>query len=212
MLGYLKKKYRQKQMENLSNLFYKYAIIGTNFEFGPNASINNESENKERIKIGNSCRINGNIICKSSGKIIIGNFSTIQDHVSIQCLESIQIGHFVGIAERTIVVDNNHHRIEPIERIKHRIRVAPGGEGYPGNGNGWELADHKPIVIKDVAWIGSHCRILKGVTIGEGAIVAANSVVTKDVPDYTIVAGNPAKVVKKIEKPDYEYYNEFGLL
>ena len=56
----------------------------------------------------------------------------------------------------------------------------------------------KPIVIKDKAWIGFNSIILKGVTIGEGAIVGAGSVVTKDVPPYTIVAGNPARIVREI--------------
>ena len=54
-----------------------------------------------------------------------------------------------------------------------------------------------PVIIKDNAWIGMSAIILKGVTVGEGAIVAAGSVVTKDVPPHTIVAGVPAKVIKK---------------
>lgn len=56
-----------------------------------------------------------------------------------------------------------------------------------------------PIVIEDNVWIGARSVILKGVTIGEGSIVACDSVVTKDVPPFTIVAGNPARVVKHIE-------------
>ena len=54
-----------------------------------------------------------------------------------------------------------------------------------------------PIVIKNNVWIGMAAIILKGVTIGEGAIVAAGAVVTRDVPAHTIVAGVPAKVIKK---------------
>lgn len=55
------------------------------------------------------------------------------------------------------------------------------------------------IQIKDHAWISFNAIILKGVTIGKGAIVAAGAVVTKDVPDFTVVAGNPAKIVKYLE-------------
>ena len=57
-----------------------------------------------------------------------------------------------------------------------------------------------PIVIKDYAWISFGAIILKGVTIGEGAIVAAGSVVVNSVPDYCVVAGNPAVVVKELKK------------
>jgi acetyltransferase-like isoleucine patch superfamily enzyme len=56
-----------------------------------------------------------------------------------------------------------------------------------------------PIVFEGDNWVGANSTILKGVTIGKGAIVATRAVVTKDVPPYTIVAGNPAKVVKQIE-------------
>jgi len=86
--------------------------------------------------------------------------------------------------------------------IRHRIRAAPGGQGYPGLGNGWELSESSPVHIGDAVWIGSNCRINKGVSIGDGAIVAANSVVTKNVEAFTIVAGNPAKLVKKLPSSD----------
>ena len=53
-------------------------------------------------------------------------------------------------------------------------------------------------MLTDDAWIGMNVLILKGVTIGQGAIVGAGSVVTRDVPEWTVVAGNPAKVVKRL--------------
>ena len=59
----------------------------------------------------------------------------------------------------------------------------------------------KDIVIEDNVWIGMYCFIGKGVTIGEGSIVARQSVIMKDVPPYSIVAGNPARVVKTLKKP-----------
>lgn len=57
----------------------------------------------------------------------------------------------------------------------------------------------KPIVIKKKAWIGARAVILPGVTIGEGAVVASGAIVTKDVPDKTMVGGNPAKFIKNVE-------------
>ncbi|MEA2070413.1 MAG: acyltransferase [Asgard group archaeon] len=59
----------------------------------------------------------------------------------------------------------------------------------------------KPIIIKQGAWIGSGAIILPGVTIGVGSIVAAGAVVSKDIPDFSVAAGNPARVVSKLEKP-----------
>ncbi|OTP06819.1 hypothetical protein A5844_002493 [Enterococcus sp. 10A9_DIV0425] len=61
----------------------------------------------------------------------------------------------------------------------------------------------KPVIIKENAWLGANVTVLPGVTIGENAIVAANSTVTKDVPSNTIVAGTPAKIIKTIEGEEY---------
>ena len=57
-----------------------------------------------------------------------------------------------------------------------------------------------PVIIGNDVWIGDKATILPGVTIGDGAVIAANAVVTKDVPAYSVVAGNPAKIVKQAEK------------
>ena len=59
-------------------------------------------------------------------------------------------------------------------------------------------SDVSPVVIEDYVWIGMNSIILKGVTIGKGAVVAAGSVVTKSVPPMTVVGGNPAEVIKKV--------------
>lgn len=61
------------------------------------------------------------------------------------------------------------------------------------------IGEAKPVVLKENCWIGDSATVLKGVTVGRHAIVAAKAVVTKDVPDYAIVAGNPAKVVKMLD-------------
>ena len=72
------------------------------------------------------------------------------------------------------------------------MRLVPAGHQM----NKWKYSDNKPIIIGENCWIGSNVRICKGVTIGDNSVVAACSVVTKDVPANCIVAGNPAKVVK----------------
>ena len=206
MIANLIRLYRKKQIRDTYKEFYRKATIGDMFEIGLGARIENESGLKSKIVIGHHCKIYGTLYCKSSGRIEMGNFSTVQDGAQILCLQHVKIGHYSVIAGGTKLMDNNNHRIEPEERVKHRIRVAPGGPGYPGLGDGWELSDSSPIIIGDVVWVGADCLVMKGITIGEGAIVAMNSVVTKDVPPYTIVAGFPARVVKKLEKPEHKYY------
>lgn len=63
----------------------------------------------------------------------------------------------------------------------------------------WKYSAHSPVKIGDNVWIGEKSTILKGVTIGNGSIVACNSVVTHDVEENTVVAGNPARLVKKLK-------------
>jgi galactoside O-acetyltransferase len=55
---------------------------------------------------------------------------------------------------------------------------------------------HRPVIIADKAWVGFNVSILKGVTIGEGAVIGACSVVTRDVPPFSVVAGNPARLIR----------------
>ena len=107
-----------------------------------------------------------------SGHLILdGGF--INEGVSITCASQVHIGNGCNIAREVVIRDYDGHYIEELN-----YRTA------------------KPITIGDHVWIGYRAMILKGVTIGDGAIIAANAVVTKDVPPHTIVAGNPAKIIR----------------
>ena len=97
----------------------------------------------------------------------------------IDCFDSISIGHHVVISERVVLRDSDNHTIKDLEAISSD-----------------ESAGTAPIVIGDHVWIGMNVIVLKGVTIGEGAVVAAGSVVNKDVQPHCLVAGVPAKVIK----------------
>jgi acetyltransferase-like isoleucine patch superfamily enzyme len=102
----------------------------------------------------------------------------------MSCADRITIGNRVLIAHFASIYDNNNHPIDPGARAKNM----PIGKD-----------DFAPVVIEDDVWIGAHAVVLKGVTIGRGSVVAMGSVVTKDVPPMTVVAGNPARVVKQID-------------
>lgn len=115
----------------------------------------------------------------------------IGDNSHIKCVCKIVIGSYTAIANNVTICDNNNHPVNPLDR--KIMRQTPSGSFE----RSWINSASAPIVIGENCWIGENSRICKGVTIGDGSIVAANSIVTKDVPSNCIVAGNPAKVVKK---------------
>ena len=103
---------------------------------------------------------------------------------TINCYQSIIIGNYVNIGAGCVIVDSNFHSLNWRDRL-----------------DGTDISKKKnaPVVIKDLAFIGTHSIILKGVTIGEKSIIGAGSVVTHNIPDGEIWAGNPAKFIKKIK-------------
>jgi acetyltransferase-like isoleucine patch superfamily enzyme len=103
---------------------------------------------------------------------------------------SIEIGDYTAIGDYVKIVDNNNHPVHPDDRLFMRQQLENSKYRTA------LYADKAPITIGKNCWIGEQSRICKGVTIGDNAVVAASSVVTKDVPANAIVAGNPAKIVK----------------
>ena len=171
--------------------FLKWAQIGKNLKVGVNSNCSAEREGS--IKIGDNCEILGALICMDNGNIEIGDHTEIRGNSFIGSVESIKIGSCVIISNNVKIYDNNNHPTSPSIRKQMCI------DGFYGDAWRWAHSAHAPVNIEDNVWIGEGATILKGVTIGKGSIVATRAVVTKDVPPYTIVAGNPAKVVKRIE-------------
>lgn len=141
------------------------------------------------IVIGEKVWMWGILNSQSGGKIIMGDYSKIGGGSVVNAVDSVQIGNYTGIAENVHITDNNNHPISPSYRKYMRIcrDMEP---------RFWKHSAHAPVVIGENCWIGRNVSILKGVTIGDNSIIAANSVVTKSVPANCIAAGNPAKVVK----------------
>ena len=179
----------KKIKENLSDDFTcKNIKASKNISIGKNTSIikrNVKSNyNNPTLTIGNNCDIHANITFDhENAKLAVGDRTFIGCSY-IVVYDNITIGSDVSIAWGCTIIDTNSHSIYPMERAR-------------GN---WSDIVTKPIVIGDLAWIGFNSIILKGVTIGEGAVVGAGSVVTKDVAPYTVVAGNPAKFIKNIDR------------
>ncbi len=114
-------------------------------------------------------------------KIIIGDGSVIQFYFHCGAAESVIIGRNVGIGGRVLITDHDHVLNDPDEPPFKCRRL-----------------NSKPVVIEDEATLFEGCVILKGVRIGRRAVVAANAVVTKDVPAFSIVGGVPARTIGKI--------------
>jgi galactoside O-acetyltransferase len=109
------------------------------------------------------------------------------------CREKITLGDDVIISWGVTVVDHNSHSLDWEHRRNDVTDWARGEKD-------WRHVDIRPVVIHDKVWIGFGASILKGVIIGEGAVVGAGSMVTRDVPAYTVVAGNPARPIKRINE------------
>ena len=111
-----------------------------------------------------------------NARLTIGNNCCVNAETDIRCENSVTIGNDVGIARRVTIMDSDSHSI------------------FSGKEDNTVSA---PIVIGNHVWIGTNAKILKGVTVGDGALIAAGAVVTRDVPPYSIVAGIPARVIKE---------------
>lgn len=101
------------------------------------------------------------------------------------------MGDDVVISWGVTIVDHNSHSVDAEERLAD---VTDWKNGHKD----WANVTIAPVTIKARAWIGFNAIVLKGVTIGEGAVVAAGAVVTKDVPPYSVAAGNPARVIRTL--------------
>ena len=114
--------------------------------------------------------------------ISIGRRVSINDFVYLDGYGGIEFGDDSGVAFGSALISEDHEISNPDIVIKEQPKT-------PGK-----------ITVGRNAWIASNCTVLKGVTIGEGSVVAAGSVVTRSVPPFTLVGGNPARVIRPIKK------------
>ena len=158
-------------------------------------------KNPEQISLGINCHIGENsyLLCwkeylyegtyqKLNSSLKIGNNFSATRNLTIQCCNKIVIGNDVLIASNVFICDYNHG-----------INNTEGS--YRDN-----CLVFKDVTISDGVWIGQGVYILPGVHIGKNAIVGAGSVVTKDIPDYSMAVGNPAKVVKIFDRNDNRWH------
>lgn len=190
---YYTKKLKQKR--GSLRIFPKSNIVvakTAKIEITGQVSVNNSwfDDNKRRFTSELRLDKNSTFICKGNFSLYQGasvyvapdailtlhGNSFLNTNSTLNCFCNIELGDGVAISDNVEIQDSDNHFID---------------------GKSDKMS--APIKIEDNVWIGKNAIILKGVTIGKGAIVGAGSVVTKDVPPSTIVAGNPAKVIKQIK-------------
>ena len=139
------------------------------------------------VRVGNCSEIHEGVVLSAIGRagdppatLSIGDYTSVWYGTVISARREITIGRHCAISWNCTIIDDDMHEI---------LRVAPNQHGQRERGG---------VIIEDHVWIGAAAIILKGVRVGENSIVAAGSVVTRDVPPHTLVAGAPAQPIRLI--------------
>ena len=163
----------------------KLGLVGFHFHVTGKIELNNP----QCVSVGNNVGIGkgtflGPVIQYAgihyNPTIIIGDGTLVGKNCSIAAINRVEIGKHVLFAGYVHITDHSHGYEDILQPIAPQRLSCKG-----------------PVIIEDDCWLGFSCEILSGVHIGKHSVVAARSVVTKDVPPYSIVAGNPAKIIKQ---------------
>ncbi|MDA4113031.1 MAG: acyltransferase [Thaumarchaeota archaeon] len=133
------------------------------------------------MKVGKECVIRRGVYLGSPNELELGDGSFL-GRASLYCTGGVRIGKNVNVSDGAVIITAKHDVNSPTFEAKYA-----------------------PITIEDWAWIATNAIVLAGITIGEGAVVAAGAVVTKDVAPYSVVGGNPAKVIGERKKQPFDY-------
>ena len=126
------------------------------------------------------------------GAVRLGEYALVTG-ARIICDAEIEIGDYALVSWNVVLMDTYRVPLDPAERGRRQSLRAPTEE-----------VTARPVRIGRNSWIGFEVCVLPGVTIGEGAVVAARSVVAADVPAYAVVAGNPARIVRQLDRDELE--------
>lgn len=174
--------------------FRQITATGDGVRFGPTARVINP-RGRDRIRVGEKTLIDGELLLHDyGGEIEIGASSYIGMGTRLWSGDRLHVGNHVFVAHNVTITDTNSHQMEAEERAEHYQRTIVEGRAFEKG-----TIRTAPVVIGDHAWINFNVAVLKGVTIGEGAIIGAGSVVTKDIPPYVLATGNPARVVRSLK-------------
>jgi galactoside O-acetyltransferase len=175
----------------------RFNLAGAHIEVGRQAQIRSLAVRPRKgglLKIGDGSIFAGRLAMDRDNAIIgVGPRSFVGKGLLVAA-KSIDIGADVLLSWGVTIVDHQSHSIDFADR-------AGDVASWLNAKKDWSMVEIAPVRICDKVWVGFGVSILPGVTVGEGAVVGAASVVTRDVEPWTVVAGNPAKVVKRLDLP-----------
>jgi acetyltransferase-like isoleucine patch superfamily enzyme len=188
----------KKRLKKIMNVVYKRRLMrksSVSVDLPEKAMINWRNiilKNESNFSLGENAIVRGTLQCQKEGaRLQIGNFFSLGFNSSVVSTTDVQIGDNVMISFRCYITDTDGHSLNAVIR---RNDFSNRWAGYKD----WTVVDSAPIKIGNDVWIGPQVIVLKGVEIGDGVVVAAGSVVTKNIPEYCLAAGVPAKVIKRL--------------
>ncbi len=193
MFSYIYQKSRAVKLKLYTAIMKKeLKKSGKNLRIGLGTRFNNPQyvivENS--VKIGYRCVIecwdnyHAGSDFEMNPELTIGNNSAIGDESHISCARKMKIGNGVLMGRKIFITDNNHG-----SSTREMLDIVPFDRPLTSAG---------PVIIEDNVWIGEKVSIMPNVRIGKGSIIAANAVVTHNVPPYSVVGGCPAKIIKQL--------------
>lgn len=174
-----------------SRISYKFKEIGFNPQIRKDVVV----LKPENICIGSNVIIDNSCVIESwyfsnisdhSGVIIIGDNCAFGEYTHLSAANRIEIGDGLLTGRNVLITDNSHGLTNGDE-----LNISPRYRKIQSKG---------PVFIGNNVWLGDKVSVMPGVSIGDGVIVAANAVVTHDIPAYSVAAGVPAKVIKNMER------------
>jgi len=180
---------------------YREQFIRSLGHFSPRAIVTNHARVQsvapsDHIEVGDYTYIEGEVfLLTPESRCIVGSHSFLGAESRLWVQGTMTIGDFVLIAPRVDIFDNDSHSLDLHDRREDARDLFERNRLMD-----YSRVPQSGVVIEDDVWIGTKSTILKGVRIERGAIIAAGSVVTRNVPAFTLMAGNPAREIRLLDQ------------